>query len=103
MKLSGKAALVTGASSGIGRAAALALAQEGADVAVNYFTMPDSAQELARQIQALGRKALLFPLDISNQDAVEDMVTQTATQLGRLDILVSSAVYSDRELFVTAD
>jgi glucose 1-dehydrogenase len=103
MKLSGKVALVTGASSGIGRAAALALAQEGADVALNYFTMPESAQELARQIQVLGRKALLFPADVSNQDAVEDMVAQTAALLGRLDILVSSAVYSDREPFVTAN
>jgi glucose 1-dehydrogenase len=103
MKLSGKVALVTGGSSGIGRATALALAQEGADVAVNYFTLPESAQELARQIQALGRKALLFPVDVSSQDAVEEMVAETAAKLGRLDILVSSAVYSDREPFVTAD
>src|SRR5260370_1521860 len=103
MKLSGKVALVTGASSGIGRATALALAQEGADVAINYFSLPESAEELAKQIQALGRKALLFPVDVSQQDAVEAMVARTAAELGRLDILVSSAVFSDRELFVTAD
>jgi glucose 1-dehydrogenase len=103
MKLSGKVALVTGASSGIGRATALALAQEGADVAVNYLTLPESAEALARQIQALGRKAVLFPVDVSNQDAVEDMVVKTAAELGRLDILVSSAVYSDRESFETAN
>jgi glucose 1-dehydrogenase len=103
MKLSGKVALVTGASSGIGRATALALAQEGADVAINYFNLPESAAALASQIQNLGRKSLHLPVDVSNQDAVEAMVTRTATELGRLDILVSSAVYSDRDLFVTAD
>jgi glucose 1-dehydrogenase len=103
MKLKGKVALVTGASGGIGRATALALAQEGADVAINYLTLPGSAEELAGQIRKLERKAVLFPVDVSNQEAVESMVAQTVTDLGRLDILVSSAVYSDRELFVTAD
>jgi len=103
MKLEGKVALVTGASGGIGRATALALAQQGADVAINYLTLPESAEELADQIRQLGRKAVLFPVDVSNQEAVEAMVAKTAADLGRLDILVSSAVYSDRELFVSAD
>ena len=103
MKLAGKVALVTGASAGIGRATALALAKEGADVAMNYLTLPESAEEAARQIRALGRKALLFPVDVSNKDVVEEMVARTAAELGRLDILVSNAVYSDREKFVTAD
>jgi glucose 1-dehydrogenase len=99
MKLAGKVALVTGASAGIGRASALALAQEGADVALDYFTYGEAAEQLAGQIRDLGRRALLFPVDVSNQDAVEAMVDQLARELGRLDILVSSAVYSDRELF----
>jgi glucose 1-dehydrogenase len=103
MRLEGKVALVTGASGGIGRATALALAQEGADVAINYLTLPESAEELAGQIRQLGRKALLCPVDVSNQEAVEAMVAKTAADLGRLDILVCSAVYSDRELFVSAD
>ncbi len=103
MKLRGKVALVTGASAGIGRAAALALAQEGAEVAINYLTFPESAERLAAEIQALGQRALLFPVDVSNQQAVEAMVARTASELGRLDIFVSSAVYSDRELFTTAD
>jgi glucose 1-dehydrogenase len=99
MKLAGKVALVTGASAGIGRAAALALAREGADVALNYFTYGDAALELAGQIGALGRRTLLFPVDVSDQAAVEAMVERVAHELGRLDIFVSSAVYSDRELF----
>jgi|SRR5579884_1645215 len=101
--LLGKAALVTGGSSGIGRAAALALAQAGADVAVNYFTLEESAQELAREVTALGRRVLLLPVDISDQAAVDGMVERAARDLGRLDLLVSAAAYSDRELFHLAD
>src|SRR6516165_10523291 len=103
MKLAGKVALVTGASSGIGRATALALAQEGADVAVNYLTYPESAAELAGQIHALGRRALLCPVDVSDQAAVEAMVARVAAELGRLDIFISCAAYSDREFFYSAN
>jgi glucose 1-dehydrogenase len=103
MKFAQKVAFVTGASAGIGRAAALALAQEGADVALNYLTFPDAAEETAAQIRALGRQALLLPADVSDQAAVEAMVARTAAELGRLDILVGCAVYSDREPFHTAD
>ena len=103
MKLAGKVALVTGASGGIGRAAALALAQQGADVAINFLTLPESAEQLAGQVRALGRRALLLPVDVSDQPAVETMVARVAQELGRLDILVSSAIYSDREPFTTAD
>src|SRR5207253_10504104 len=102
MILGGKVVLVTGASAGIGRAAAFALAQEGADVAINYLTLSESAETLARQIRSLGRKALLLPVDVSDQPAVEAMVERTVAELGRLDVLVTSAVYSDREPFVTA-
>lgn len=102
-KLAGKVALVTGASVGIGRAAARMLAEAGADVAINYLTVPEGAEELAREVQALGRKALLCKVDVSDQAAVEDMVRRVAGELGRLDIFVSNAVFSDRELFHTAD
>ena len=101
--LAGKVALVTGASSGIGRAAAVALAAAGADVALNYLTMPDGAVAAAEEIEKLGRKALLYRVDVSDQAAVERMVGDAVAMLGRMDVFVSSAVYSDREPFTTAD
>jgi len=93
----------SGASSGIGRATALALAQEGADVAINYLTYPESAEELAGQVRALGRRASLFPIDVSDQSAVEQMVNRVVAELGRLDLLVTSAFYSDEEKLHLAD
>jgi len=103
MKLAGRVALVTGASAGIGRASALALAREGADVALDYVSLAEEAEKLAEQIRKLGRRALLCPVDVSDQPAVETMVARIAAELGRLDIFVSCAVYSDRELFHCAD
>jgi glucose 1-dehydrogenase len=102
-RLSGKTALVTGASSGIGRATALALAQAGADVAINYLTYPEWAQELAAQIRALGRRALLFAVDVADQEAVETMIAQTVQEFGGLDIFVANAFHSDEALFYQAD
>ena len=103
MKLAGKVALVTGASAGIGRATALALAEEGADVAINYLTYPEAAEALADQIRKLGRKTALFPVDVASQQAVEGMVEKIIQDLGRLDVLVTCAAYSDREPFHIAD
>jgi glucose 1-dehydrogenase len=103
LKLSGRVALVTGASAGIGRASALALAREGADVALNYLGYDESAEKTAAEMRAMGRRALLFPVDVSDQSGVENMVQQTVKEVGRLDVLVSCAVYSDREPFHTAN
>jgi glucose 1-dehydrogenase len=94
---------VTGASAGIGRATALALARAGADVATNYLTYPEAAVETAEQVRALGRRSLLFPADVADQTAIEDMVARTVGEFGRLDIYVSNAAYSDEELFYQAD
>lgn len=102
-KLDGQVALVTGASSGIGRATALALAEAGADVALNYLTLPEGAESAQRTIEGMGRRALLCPVDVSDQQAVEQMVERVVRHFGRLDILVSAAVFSEREPFLTAD
>jgi glucose 1-dehydrogenase len=101
--LLGKSALVTGASSGIGRATALALAKAGADVAINYLTYPEWAEEVAGQIRAVGKRTLLFRVDVADQDSVEKMVTDTARELGSLDIFVANAFYSDEAPFHLAD
>jgi glucose 1-dehydrogenase len=96
-------ALVTGASRGIGRGIAVALAQAGADVAINFRSHADEAEEVAAQVRAAGRRALLLRADVADQGAVEQMVADTAAAFGRLDIAVSNAAYSDRELFHQAD
>lgn len=103
MSLSGQVALVSGASRGIGRAVAVALAQAGADVAINYYSAVAEAEEVAAEIRALGRRALLARGDVSDQAYVEELIATTAREFGRLDHVVTNAVYSDREPFHTAD
>jgi glucose 1-dehydrogenase len=103
MKLIGKSALVTGASSGIGRAVALWLAEQGADIALDYFSYDDWAEEARSQITDMGRKAVLFRTDVADQNAVEEMVAACTKELGHLDILVSCAVYSERAPFYEAE
>ncbi len=103
MNLEGRNALVTGASLGIGRATAVELARQGANVAVNYRSSEAAAQEVAAEVEATGRKALLVKADVADQSAVEEMVAKTAAEFGSLDLFVSNAAYSDRELMVDAD
>ncbi len=91
MKLSGKRALVTGASRGIGRAIALALAAEGADVAVNYAGSEAVAQEVAEVIRAMGRKAVVIQADVASGEATTAMLDNAVAELGGVDILVNNA------------
>jgi len=103
MKFEGKNALVTGASRGIGRACAVELARGGANVAINYNSHVEGAEEVAAEIRKLGRKAIVIQTDVSDQAAVEAMVAKTVAEFGRLDLFVSNAVFSDRELMIHAD
>ena len=103
MRFEGRNALVTGSSRGIGRACALELAREGANVAVNYYSQKEQAEEVADQIRQLGRKVLLLQGDVAQQVQVEQMVAKAAAEFGSLDLFVSNAVYSDRQSMIEAD
>lgn len=91
MMLSGKVALVTGASRGIGRAIALELAGEGATVVVNYSGNQSLAEETAAAAKKLGAGAITYQCDVSNYEAVQTMVKTIVSEFGRLDILVNNA------------
>lgn len=91
MLLDNKVALVTGASRGIGRAVAIALAREGAKVVVNYAGNTAAAQETLNEIKALGGEAIAIQADVAQADAVDILVKQTMEAFGRIDILVNNA------------
>ena len=90
-KLEGKAALVTGGDSGIGAAAAIAFAKEGADVAIAYYSSDDDAQAVAERIRALGRRALVFKGDVGDEGFCRDLVSGIVDEWDRLDVLVNNA------------
>lgn len=91
-RLKGRRALITGGDSGMGRAAAIAFAREGADVAINYLPAEESdAQAVVKLIEAEGRKAVTIPGDIRNESFCQELVAQAANRLGGLDILVNNA------------
>ncbi len=89
--LTGKKALVTGASRGLGRAIALSLARAGADVVITYEKSVDKAQQVVDEINALGRHGEAIQADSASAQAIQDAVTQAARSLGGLDILVNNA------------
>jgi 3-oxoacyl-[acyl-carrier protein] reductase len=92
MLLSGHTALVTGAGRNLGRAIALELAREGADIAVNTRSNREEAAEVCREIEALGRRSLSVQADVGDPDAVQRAVETARQGLGTIDILISSAV-----------
>jgi 3-oxoacyl-[acyl-carrier protein] reductase len=89
--LTGKVALVTGGSRGIGRAAALALAKQGAQVVINYVSNEAAAREVAEAVEKAGGKAEIVQFDVGSGDGAEKAIAEVAKRLGRLDILVCSA------------
>ncbi|MCK4259033.1 MAG: 3-oxoacyl-[acyl-carrier-protein] reductase [Halanaerobiales bacterium] len=91
MNLSGKVAVVTGSSKGIGAAIALSLAKAGADVAVNYARDTEGAEKIVSQITELGRRSKAYQADVSNVDQVNTMMNEIIENFGKVDILVNNA------------
>jgi NAD(P)-dependent dehydrogenase (short-subunit alcohol dehydrogenase family) len=91
-KLEGRAALITGGDSGIGRAVAVLFAREGADVAISYLPEEQvDADQTANEIRKAGRQTLLLPGDVKDPDYCEEAVSRVVSEFGRLDILVNNA------------
>jgi 3-oxoacyl-[acyl-carrier protein] reductase len=86
-----RAALVTGAATGIGRSVAVALARAGFDVAINYSRSEDAAKETAAQAEALGAATLLYRADVSDETGVRAMLAAIKERFGRLDVLINNA------------
>lgn len=91
MSFTGKTALITGASRGIGRAIALELAKQGADIGINYLRSQEQALSLSQEIQALGRKSILLPASVAQEREVKKMFDSFIESFGKLDILVCNA------------
>ena len=93
-RLRDRVALITGGDSGIGRATAIAFAREGADVAISYLPQEeDDAQETRRWVEAAGRRALLLPGDITQEQVCTGLIDRVFAEFGRLDILVNNAAF----------
>lgn len=92
-KLEGRKAIITGGDSGIGRAVAIAFAREGADVLIAYLNEDEDAKETAKYITEAGRKAVLVPGDIRDEQHCRQIVERAVSELGGVDILVNNAAY----------
>jgi NAD(P)-dependent dehydrogenase (short-subunit alcohol dehydrogenase family) len=99
-ELDGKVALITGAQQGIGRSIALAFAEAGADIAINYLDNLDAAKEVAAGVGALGRRSILLRGDVTDLSACDAMVASTVSGLGGIDILVNNAGVFPRVAFL---
>jgi 3-oxoacyl-(acyl-carrier-protein) reductase len=103
MKLKGRTALVTGGSRGIGRAIALALAEEGADVAVNYVSSEGPARAVVESIGKMGRRSVLAQADVGDYPDTYRMAQDVLKEFGHLDILVNNAGINSDKTFVKMD
>jgi NAD(P)-dependent dehydrogenase (short-subunit alcohol dehydrogenase family) len=92
-RLTGKAAVITGADSGIGRAVAIAYAREGADVLIAYLNEDDDAKDTARYVEEAGRKAVLMAGDISEPEHCRAVIAKAVEEFGQIDILVNNAAF----------
>jgi NAD(P)-dependent dehydrogenase (short-subunit alcohol dehydrogenase family) len=95
-RLAGLATIITGADSGIGKAAAIAFAREGADVLVSYLGEEDDARSTVDLIEAEGRKAVAVPGDLTDEAHCRRVVEQARDEFGRIDVLVNNAAYQER-------
>jgi NAD(P)-dependent dehydrogenase (short-subunit alcohol dehydrogenase family) len=92
-KLTGKKAIITGGDSGIGRAVAIAFAREGADVLISYLNEHEDAQETAKYIEEAGKKAVLLPGDIRDEQHCKQIIQRAIQEFGQIDVLVNNAAY----------
>ena len=92
-RMDGKATVITGADSGIGRAVAIAFAREGADVVVAYLDEHDDAKETARHVEEAGRRAVLVPGDLSDREQCKALIAKSVEEFGRIDVLVKNAAF----------
>ena len=89
--LKGKVAIVTGSSRGIGKTIAIALAEQGSDVVVNYFQNKEKAEEVVKQITEIGQQSFPFKADVKSEEQVNEMVEQALKRFNKLDILINNA------------
>jgi len=92
-RLTGKAAVITGGDSGIGRAVAIAFAREGADVVISYLDEEDDARDTAALVEQAGRRAVLVPGDLSQAGQCTAVIDRAVSELGRVDVLVNNAAF----------
>ena len=101
MSLSGKVAIVTGGSRGIGRAIVMDLAAKGTDVAFNYLKSKDASEQVKKEVEAIGRRALVFQSDVKSLESMKKIIEEVKNKFGRLDIIVNNAgIIKDKALML---
>ena len=100
MELQGKVAIITGASSGIGKACALAMAREGARVTIDYVGNPDPANQVVAEIEKSGGRALAIEADVTKPDDIQKLVDATVSEFGKLDIMQNNAGWEKKFPFL---